>query len=432
VAAGLVAAGLGVALLSRRPLTTDEAGALEAARGSLGAVVERALDHDPAQAGYLALLQPVASWSEAAWAVRAPSVVAAVLVAVAGTLLGTHLFGRLGGLAAGCALILNAGLVGASQQARPYALAVAAIVVTSALLVVALERESGWWWGLYALSALSLPLTHPIAISGLVAHVAAVAAAWPLVRPRLAVPALAFACVEAGFLLAAAAIDRADAVDGAGPFSLADLAHGVFRASGENPVLLALAALGLGLLAAGRTPAAEAWQAVLVWGLVAAPAAAVLVAATFVPVFPRLALVACAPGLALACGAAVAWIPVRAAAWAVVGALAVASVVGFVRWYAGTPAEDWRAAAAAIERDLGDADTVVVVPERARPAFAHAAPEIRLSGRVRGDGGWVIVRSDDDLEAVELARSAVDTPRYALLSQRRLGSDLVLQRWVRP
>ena len=75
------------------------------------------------------------------------------------------------------------------------------------------------------------------------------------------------------------------------------------------------------------------------------PVAAVLVAATFMPVFPRLALVACVPGLALACGAAVSWIPVRAAAGAVVGALAVAAVVGLARWYAGTPAEDWRSAA---------------------------------------------------------------------------------------
>jgi hypothetical protein len=262
--------------------------------------------------------------------------------------------------------------------------------------------------------------------------VAAVAAAWPRVRPRFALPALAFGCIEAAFLLAAAAIDRADAVDGAGPFSLADLGEGVFRASGENPVLLALAALGLGLLAAGRTPDGEAWHAVLVWGLVAAPAAAVLVAAAFVPVFPRLALVACAPGLALACGAAVAWIPVRATAWAVVGALAVAAVVGLARWYAGTPAEDWRAAAAAVRRDRGAGETVVVLPERARPAFAYQAPELRLSGRARGDGAWVVVRAEDDVEAVELAREAVDTPRYALLAQRRLGSDLVLQHWVRP
>jgi len=70
---------------------------LEAARGPFGDVVENALEHDPAQAGYLALLRPVVALSDAEWAVRAPSVVAAALAALFAYWLGAQLFGRLAG-----------------------------------------------------------------------------------------------------------------------------------------------------------------------------------------------------------------------------------------------------------------------------------------------------------------------------------------------
>ena len=431
-AAALAAGALGALLLSRRSLTTDEAAAVAAAAGPFQDVVERALEHDPAQAGYLALLQPVVSWSDAAWAARAPSVAAAAVAALAGTLLALHLFGRLAGVAAAAGLVLNAGVVEASQQARPYALALAAVAVSTGLLVLAIERDAGQWWALYALAALALPLAHPVAASALVAHGAAVAAAWRDVRPRLALPALGLVVVETGLLLGAAAVARSDTADGAGGLAARDVGTALFAAGGESPILLAAAAAGLGLLAAGRTPRWRPWRAVLVWGLVLGPLAALLLAGSFLPVHPERALVASAPGLALAAAAAVAWVPARQAAWAIVGALAVAATVGLVRWYAGTPAEDWSAAAAFVGERIEPGQSVVVLPPRARPAFAREAPEIPLAGRARGAGAWVLVLAGGDDDPVELARAAVDTPRYALLVQRRLGDRLVVQRWVRP
>ena len=56
---------LGLVGLGHRSLDVDEAAAVAAARGSFSDVVERALSHDPAQAGYLALLQPVVDWNDA-------------------------------------------------------------------------------------------------------------------------------------------------------------------------------------------------------------------------------------------------------------------------------------------------------------------------------------------------------------------------------
>ena len=426
------AAGLGALLLARRSLGTDEAAALEAARGPFGDVVENALEHDPAQAGYLALLRPVVALSDAEWAVRAPSVVAAALAALFAYWLGAQLFGRLAGIVTAGTLAANAALVAASQQARPYALAVAWMVLVTDFFVRALERESAWWWALYAVSVVALPLTHPIAASVLLAHGAVLVTAWRKVRARVALPALAFAGVEAALLLAAAAVDRADTPDGTGGLELGEVTLAFFRASGRSPVLLALAALGIGALVAGRVPGAEHWKAVLVGALVVAPAAALLLAGTSLPVYPERALVACAPGLALACGAAVAWIPRREIAWASVAAVAAVSAFWVVRWYAQPTAEDWRSAASAVAAGRSPRETVVVLPERSRPAYSYYAPSTPLTRRARGDGSWVLVRAADDTTAIEAGREVVDTPAFALREQRRFGDELVVQHWVRP
>jgi hypothetical protein len=79
LAGPLLALGLGSFLLGRRPLTIDEADTVAAATGPFTEVVERALEHDPARAGYLALLQPVVQLDDGERWVRAPSVIAAAL-----------------------------------------------------------------------------------------------------------------------------------------------------------------------------------------------------------------------------------------------------------------------------------------------------------------------------------------------------------------
>ena len=77
-------------------------------------------------------------------------------------------------------------------------------------------------------------------------------------------------------------------------------------------------------------------------------------------------------------------------------------------------------------------ETVVVLPERSRAAFAYYAPYARTSSYARGDGAWVAVVADDPPSAIAAASRAVRTPRYALLRQFRYGDGLRLQHWVRP
>ena len=94
--------------------------------------------------------------------------------------------------------------------------------------------------------------------------------------------------------------------------------------------------------------------------------------------------------------------------------------------------EDWRALAAAVKRVRGPRETVVVVPERSRPALAYYAQYLPVIRYARRDGAWVAVVADTPAAAAEAARPFVNTPRYALLRQFRYGDRLRLQHWVRP
>ncbi len=112
--------------------------------------------------------------------------------------------------------------------------------------------------------------------------------------------------------------------------------------------------------------------------------------------------------------------------------LLVASAVTTTVRLTRTPAEDWQALAAAVERVRGARETVVVVPERSRDAFAYYAPAVPVIRFARGDGAWVAVVASTPAGAITAARPSVRTPTYALLRQFRYGDDLRLQHWVRP
>jgi hypothetical protein len=195
--------------------------------------------------------------------------------------------------------------------------------------------------------------------------------------------------------------------------------------------LVAAAAAGIGLVAAGRVRGVGAWQAVLAGGLAIAPLFLLLLAALWLPVYPDRVLVLSTPGLALGAGALVAALAARWATAAAVG-LTAAAAATLLHWYSSAPEEDWRAAARAVARSRGERDSVVVVPERARPAFGYYAPGVPTRSRAIGEGAWVLVQAADDVEAIRLARTAVGTPRYALAEQRAYGDDLRVQHWVRP
>ena len=417
--------------LGRRSLDVDEAAIVAAAHGSFTDVLERAFSDDPARAGYLAVLQPLVARNDAEEWVRLPSVAASVVAAIAIYRLGRRLAGRYAGAAASLVLASSLGVVGLSRAVEPLMLALAAMLLSSALFARAVERGNAVWWAAYAVSAALLPLTHPIAASALVAHVAAIAVARREIDLRLALPAAAVAVVESGLFLAAAVIDRADAPDGAGALELADIAVGLGHGVGWNAIVAALSVWGIVVLVRRTSPGEGRWQPVLVGCLALAPLAGVLVAGVALPVYPRAALAVCAGGFALAAGIGLVGIPdrtLRLAAGASLAAIALGTLVaGAVR----EDDEDWRAAVALVRRQQSPGDTVVVLPERARFAFAYYAPDLRVARAGRGEAVSVVVAGDPG-DATAAARAVVSPPRYALLSQDSSGGRLVVQRWVRP
>ena len=434
VGVALGSLALGVVALGHRSLTIDEAASAAATRGSLGSVLSRIVHDDPGQAGSLLLLKLAQAFGDGETALRLPFAVAVALAAGLLVVLGTMLLERVGGLVAGLAFAVNAGVVEASREARPYAFGLLGIVLATLLFVFALERGGGWRWIPYAVIAAALPLTHPLAASALAAHGAALIALRERPDLRRAGIALVAGTVVAGGLLAWMAADRFDVPDGAGALDLADLGHGLVDAIGRNPVLVIAAAAGVYALFALRGAGARPgrWRGVLVAALIAAPLVALLLAALALPVFTA-ALVLCAPGLALAAGAVVPLLaPVRGLVWAGVALLLVSSAVTTADRLREAPDQDWRALVVAVKRVRADNETVVAVPDRARAVVAYYAPDLPLVGHVRGSGGWVAVAAGTPDGAIAAARPVVTTPRYALLRQFAYGDGLRLQHWVRP
>jgi 4-amino-4-deoxy-L-arabinose transferase-like glycosyltransferase len=379
----------------------------------------------------LAVLQPLVAWNDAEEVVRLPSVVAAVVAAIAAYRLGRRLAGRHAGAAASIVLATSLGVVGISRAVEPLALALAAMLLSSAFFARAVERGNALWWAVYAVSAALLPLTHPIAASALVAQLAAIAVSRREIDLRLALPAAAVAVLESGLFLTAAVVDRADAPDGAGPLELEDVAVGVGHGIGWNAFVAALAGWGLVVLVRRTWNGEGRWKPVLVGCLAVVPLGAVLVAGVALPVHPRAALTVCAGGVALAAGVGLVAIPGRTLQLATGAGVAIVALGALIAGAAREDAEDWRAAAALVRRQQSPNDTVVVLPERARSAFSYYAPELRVARVGRGEGVSVVVAGEPGV-ATETARTVVSPPRYALLSQDSAGRRLVVQRWVRP
>ncbi len=427
-----VALLFGVLLLGRKSLWTDEAIAVQNAHRPFRDLVDFVGNHDPAGAGYLVLLHPIVRLDDAEWAIRLPSVLAAALSALVMFQLAASLFDRLSGVLASLALATGAGAFAASQQARPLPFALLAITLTTLCFVRALDLEGGWWV-VYVVSSVLIPLTHPIAVSVLAAQAGALAL-HPARRALARSGCVALACAAAVSIvpLVAAAADRlGDRHDGS-QIDLHDLGKGLAHAAGWSPLLAVLGVGGIVAVSTGRTPGSAPWKAGLVGGMIVAPFVVVVAAGIAMPVFATRALLAGTPGLALGTAAALVAITDRRARLATAVGLFTLAAAGILVWLAGPAIEDWRAATTSVLHERSANETVLVLPTRSAAAVGYYAPSLALSGQARGAGAWVFVASASSSKAIAAARRVVKTPRYALLSQERYGSDLLVQHWIRP
>lgn len=109
---------------------------------------------------------------------RIPSVLAASAAAGLTAEIGRRLFGADVGLLAGLLLAILPSISRYGQEARPYALAVAATALATLLLVRAVEAPSSRRWVPYAVSVMFIGWTHLVALAVLLAHGLYVLTTW--------------------------------------------------------------------------------------------------------------------------------------------------------------------------------------------------------------------------------------------------------------
>ena len=175
VGVGLLSLVLGLITLDRKSLWYDEAFNGEHIKSSWHDLVLLVSHTEMSQGAYLVLLKAWATVTvnNTLW-LRLPSVAAAALAAALLVPLGTRLFDRTTGAAAGVLLATNELLLRWSQQARTYALVTLAVVVATFLFVRALDDPRRRNWLLYAVVAAFAVYCHFWAGFVIVAHFASV------------------------------------------------------------------------------------------------------------------------------------------------------------------------------------------------------------------------------------------------------------------
>ncbi|ETK33228.1 glycosyltransferase family 39 protein, partial [Microbispora sp. ATCC PTA-5024] len=189
-----LALAAGLWSLTGPPVWRDEAATVSAAARSLPETVHLLRHVDAVHGLYYALAHVVvALGGTGIVALRLPSVVAGVLAAAGTGALGRALGGPRAGLYGGSLLALMPVLSRYSQEARPYALTMAAAVGATLLLVRALRRPTPGAFAVYGLSVAVLAYLNLFAVLVPAAHgVAVLLCRGPFARWCLAVvPGLA-------------------------------------------------------------------------------------------------------------------------------------------------------------------------------------------------------------------------------------------------
>ena len=379
--------------------------------------------------GVLALWATVAGTSE--WALRAPSVLGAMIAAALVVVLGRKLFDRWVALASGVFLAASPFVVKWSQQARSYTLLLALSLIATLVLLRALDRGTRSSWALYGVAYAAVVVGH--AVAGILlapAHLVLIAQRRERVLPHGPLAAVIVVAVAVPW---AATVAMRSTGQGAGmawlqPPSPSVVAHAVADVSGAAGLGIALAVLGLVLLwRAGRRDLVV-WLGA--WASVPFVLALVMTAGT--PVFLDRYLIVAAPAFALLAGVAIVGVgrqlgPVLAAAAAVVSAITL------VQWYSTADdgnwrGEDWRSAVAALRAESGGGE-VVVVPWWAQLGAAYYG--VSPTSVSTADSVWVLTWSETGHRLPRGERLPLGFGDHELVERQDFGRRVSLQLWVR-
>ena len=377
---------------------------------------------------YYALLEPwtsVAGTSE--WALRLPSVFAAMLACGLLVVLARRLVEREVALMSGLFLATSPFVVKWSQQARSYTLVLAASLLATVLLLRALERTSRGPWALYGLAFSLVFVLQPVSAFVLVpAHLV------PVLRRRTAVlpHGLVAPCVLVvlGFPWVFARAKQTPPWDWLPRPSAEVAAKTLLEVSGVGGLGLALAIVGLVVL--GRTGRRDLGLWLGTWAFV--PFVVTFVVSFAKPIYLDRYLITAAPAFALLAAIAVFGVGRR---WGAVVACAaiVATCFGLARWYGhgdvGWRGEGWRSAVETVVARRADASTIVVVPWWASDAATYYGAPVTSASTA--DAIWVLVWSEDGHSPPAPDRRRLGFGEHQLVERLEFGRRLSAQLWRR-
>jgi len=362
------------------------------------------------------------------WALRAPSVLAAMLACGLLVSLARLLFDRWVALASGLLLAASPFLVKWSQQARGYTLVLAVSILAMLLLLRALERGSRGAWLVYGLAFSLVFAMHPVSAVVLVpAHAVLVCQRREKLLPHGLLAACVIVALGAPWAFARASQTPAqDWLDRPSPRVALDTLLDVSGAAGLG---LLLAVVGLVVLRrAGRRDLAL-W--IGVWAF--APFVLALAVSFVTPIYLDRYLITAAPAFALLAGVGVLGVGRRLGAL-MAGAAVVATIIGLVGWYSAADrgnwrGEDWRDAVATVLERRSESNAVIVVPWWANPAAAYYG--VAATGISSDDSLWVLVWSEDGHRMPKSQRRELGFGDHQLVDRLHFGRRMSAQLWKR-
>ncbi len=166
----LLAVLLRVLFLGKESLWWDEAESVRIAGADWRHLIDTLWNGQANMGFYYALLHMWLGLGRTEFALRALSVLFAVITIPLCYVLGLRLFGRRSGLLAALLITLNVYHVRYSQEARSYALVVLLVTLSSLFYVAAIRRPSGRAWGLYTIAIVFGLYSHFFVVLVLMAH----------------------------------------------------------------------------------------------------------------------------------------------------------------------------------------------------------------------------------------------------------------------
>ena len=418
-----VALVLGLIRLGAPSIWVDEAFTAQAVRETLLSPI------DQYHWLYYSIVTPwslVAGTSE--WALRMPSVLAAMLSCGLLVALARRLVNRWAALAGGLLLATSPFLVKWSQQARAYSLLLAAAILATLLLLRALERGSRGAWLGYGFAFSLVFALHPVSALVLVpAHALLIAQRREKLLPHGLLAACVIVALGAPWVFARARQTPADnwlerPSPGVAANTLLDI-------SGAAGVGLLLAVVGLVVLRRASRHDLAMWLGA--WAF--APFVLALIGSFITPIYLDRYLITAAPAFALLAGVALMGVGLRAGV--ILGAAAViATSIGLAQWYSTAERGNWRgegwkdAARTVLER-RAESDAIVVVPWWANPAATYYGA--RVDATSTADSIWVLVWSEDGHDLPRAERQPLGFGEHRLVESRQFGWRVSAQLWKR-